>query len=595
MSETNLRWWNAKADELAGAVSRSINDMERTQLDVYERYYRLAFLYDPYDYLSRWWFPYEYQAFVTENICASNVDTVTSVVARSSTRPVFLTDEADWKTKRRASDLGRFAEGLAKKLRLDQHKSRIFKDAAIFGPGFLHQEMDAEGNLAGERFLPVEVRVSEEECLSQSPRHLHLLKYRDREWLAAKYPGKAKEIEAAPKDTSGSWFGISGLYATDQVLVRISYRLPIGTFGKPGYKAGRKVVSTGGLILLDEDYDDDRFPLSVLRWNERTTGWMGGGLVESLMGTQRTINKMNAAIDVQIDFHASPVTYVNVNDLAMVEKMRITKVGRFVPYAVAPPETKIPPVIAPEVVQRLVYLKQGSRENAGISDIHSHGALPARLETGAAIRESNDVASERFAIQEKAVEWWYLDCIEVALMLCKRNATKKLKTPDIGYSFSTIQRRIHWGEVDMGDIRYWIQAAPQLSRTLAGRMDTIAAWTNQGLISPDDARRLIRHPDLDSAMSLYDAYLDNIERTADLLLSGHYMPPDPRGPLEIGLDAMQRYYFRAVDDGAPEQDLENVRGWMDQAAFILSKRQAPQQAPAPMLPVPEGAANPLMG
>jgi hypothetical protein len=582
-----IRWWKRSREELASAITGEINTIESSQLDLYENYYYLAWLYDPYDYVSRQFFGYNLEARITENICTSNVDTVTSIAARQTIRPVFLTDEGDWSTKRLAVDLGRYAEGVAKLARLDECKARMFKDACVFGTGVRMFEMDEEGEITHERFLPIEVRVNEEECLTTSPRQLHLLKYRDREELMSRYPKRAAEIEATPRDATGTFFGLAGLNNADQIMVRYSFRLPIGKKGKPGYMPGRKVVSTREIVLLDEEYEDTRFPVAIIRWSERSTGWMGAGLVEQVQCIQETINKMHQAHDQQIDLHASPVTFVNVNDTAAATKMQTSGIGRLVPVMGEMPKTMIPPVIAPESERRLERLSELSRTNSGVSDMHAHGAMPKRLETGAAVRESNDVASERFAIPEKALERWYLDCIEVILMLCKRNAERKLKTPDIGYSFMVIKKRIKWGDVDLKDVAYQLQAAPQLSRTLAGRMDTIAQWQNSGLITPEMARSLIQHPDLDDAQNELNSYIDYLGRVAELLLDGHYVPPDPRGDLMgIGMVKMKGRYFEALNQGAEEESLEMIRTHLDQMAFLISKATPP--APPPGM----GAAPP---
>lgn len=594
MAET-LRWWKHPSSSLCDAITREIQLIETTQLDLYDQYYYLAWLYDPYDYVARQLYPYELQALVTENLCCSNVDTVTSVAARQTIRPVFLTDEGDWKTQRLAADMARYAEGITKLVRLDECKPRMFKDAAIFGHGLRMFDMDADGEITHERFLPIEIRVSEEECLTQAPRQMHLLKFRDREDLQARYPKKASELESTPREATGSFFGLGGLNNTDQIMVRYSWRLPIGKPGTEGYKAGRRVVSTRELILVDEPYEDTKFPVAVIRWTERSTGWAGMGLVETLQAMQRTVNKLHLAFDQNCDLHASPVTFCNFNDVGAANKMEVSGIGRMVPVMDSESVKFMqPPVFAPEAERRLERISDLSRTNSGISDMHAHGSMPARLETGAAVRESNDVASERFAIQEKALERWYLDCIEVILMLCKRNSLKKLPTPDIGYSFMHVKKRIKWGDVDLKDVTYQLQAAPQLSRTLAGRMDTISQWQSSGLISPQQAQHLIDHPDLDAAMGEIDAYLNYLDKVADMLLDGDYVPPDPRGDLAgLGLAKIKGRYFEALVNGASEERVETIRTHLDQMAFLISKAQMPPPGAAP--PGPPGMAGPPPG
>lgn len=595
------RWWKVKSEDprdLLTQITQDIALLESTQLDGYERFYRLAFLYDPYDYLGRIYFPAEYNVIVTENICAAGVDTVTSMIAKAKHRAVFLTDGANFTAKRQAADRGRYAEGLCKMVRLDERRPRIFKDAATFGTGLLRFEIDKDGGITHERFLPVEVRVNEQECLSQAPRNLHLLKYRDREDLMVRYPDKAEAIENASRDAGCFWFGIGPADATDQILVRESYRLPLGTKGKDGYRPGRKVISTDNLVLLDEPYDLPRFPIAVLRWNERTTGFMGKGLIEDLMGHQRTINKQNSAMDAQIDFHAAPVTYVQSNEIPYVTKMSfVPGVGRFVPYLANKPEISVPKIIANEVMARQEYLKRSYLETSGISTMHAHGEMPLkRAETGAAVAEMNDVTSERFSIQEQASERWYLDCIEVMFMLIKANAERDLAVPEVAFSFAHVAKRIKWKTVDMKDVVFQIQAAPQFSRTLSGRYQQIADWVNQGVITQDEGRHLINHPDLDSAMSLFDSYRTFIDKVKELLLDGEYVAPDPRENLALGLNLLTMGYFEAMDDGTPEDRVELIRTRTDQMAFLLAKQTPPAPPPGagPMPPEMGGAAPPQL-
>jgi hypothetical protein len=206
----------------------------------------------------------------------------------------------------------------------------------------------------------------------------------------------------------------------------------------------------------------------------------------------------------------------------------------------------------------------------------------------------NDITSERFSIQEQASERWYLDCIEVMFMLIKDNATKGLETPPVPFSFAHVAKRIKWRQVDNKDVVYQIQAAPQFSRTLSGRYQQIADWANQGVISPDEARHLINHPDLDSAMSLFDAYRTYIDRVKELLLDGEFVAPDPRENLALGLNWMVMAYFEALNDGAPEERVEFIRTWTDQAAFLLAKMQPPAPAPGDPMAAPQGAAPPPM-
>jgi hypothetical protein len=111
---------------------------------------------------------------------------------------------------------------------------------------------------------------------------------------------------------------------------------------------------------------------------------------------------------------------------------------------------------------------------------------------------------------------------------------------------------------------------------------------------------LINHPDLDAARDELNSYIEYLDKTADLLLDGDYVPPDPRGDLMQGMLKMKGRYFEAINNGAEEDRLEAIRTHLDQMAFLISKAQmpppgaAPPGAPGMAPPGPPGAGAPPM-
>lgn len=589
-----IRWQDAAKGEVSKHVFEYVSSVESSQTDIYERFLRCACLYDPYDRgnsgdlglgSNRWGGP---DTQVSENVCAANVDTVAAIISRAQPRARFMTDDGDWTTQRTARRLEWYAEGLGKQLEVGAKTQRGFKDGAIFGTGLLKIYADpVSSKVVVERVLVDEIVVDEGECKFSPPRQMHQRRLVDRDVLKARWPEKADVIDRAQTQEcsigSGSWRWWAGYrpVESNQIIVIESWQLPIGK------NPGRHTVCVDGAELEDEEWTKEFFPFAVFRWSDRTSGWYGIGLVERIAGHQRTLNKLNWQIDRQLDQHAVPTTYVPMGDIGIQVKTT-NRLGTIAGYRVAKPETIIPPAVSGETYKRAESIKASSFEESGVSRLAAASMKPAGLESAVALREYKDTTTERFAIQEQAYERFFLDTVWLAIDAAK----------DLGKDAPTIVRksragtkRLKWADVDMGEVRVQMAAASSLARTPAGRTQTVVEWAQAGVISQDEARRLLQHPDLERAMSLYTAALEDIERCIEDILDGDMLTPEPFQNLKMGIWRFQMAYLKAEGDGASEEILELLRTWIVQASHILLMATQQPEMPAPIGP----PAGPMPG
>jgi hypothetical protein len=136
-------------------------------------------------------------------------------------------------------------------------------------------------------------------------------------------------------------------------------------------------------------------------------------------------------------------------------------------------------------------------------------------------------------------------------------------------------RTMRWKDVDMGDVRVQMKAAANLSRTPAGRTQLVMEFAQAGIISTDQARRLLRHPDIEGELSLYTAALEDVEHTLDAIADGKVVMPEPFTNTAMAVWRGQNEYLKWSNDGAPEEILENLRQYIVQAAWIKSQASAP--------------------
>ena len=211
MSANATRWWEAEEGQKHTAVFDYVSEVERTQVDVFDRFIKLAALYDPNDpaVIRGGWWPKGVGSMsadtnMAENVVASAVDTVHAQISASEVSPRIQTDDADWSMQRRARHLQWYAEGLMKLLGINELAPDVFKDAAIKGDGLLYVYADHElKKICVERVLVDDIIVDDTECRAGKPRQMARRMFVDRDELIARFPDFEEEIERA-KNKIGS-------------------------------------------------------------------------------------------------------------------------------------------------------------------------------------------------------------------------------------------------------------------------------------------------------------------------------------------------------------------------------------------------------
>jgi hypothetical protein len=335
------------------------------------------------------------------------------------------------------------------------------------------------------------------------------------------------------------------------------------------------VISIENATLLDEDYHKPYYPFAMITWLSREGSFYGISLGERIAGIQRALNKRNWQIERTLDQSANLTTFVRPADGDI--RVRTTKIGNVVPIKGDYPQTPTPPAVHPETYKSRLDLRESAFEESGVSRLASQSKKPAGVDSGAALREYRDQTTVRFAPQEQDFEQLVLDAQWLALDACK----------DLGDEAPTIVRQsrwqpsIPWSKVDMGELKIQLAAASSTPRTPAGRMQQVIEWAQAGVISQDDARRLMDHPDLEGAMSLYTAALESIEEALELILDGEIIVPEPYDNLAMAMWRGTGRYDMARIAGAPEEVLESLRDYISQAAYLSAMQAENDNAAAP--------------
>jgi len=580
-------WQDAEKGAVHKKVLDHVASIEQAQLETFNRFLRLSYLYDPnngrmpsdVDERST-----RVDSQVTENFIASNVDTVYAAIAASDVSARFTPDDGDWETQRRARYLEFYAEGLRRLVGAADKGRRGFKDCALKGTGPVKVWVDEFDRIRCERLLIDNVVVDETECRDgREPRQMHYREVLSEDEALARFPGE--QAAAAIRSASGRgdlkadryWADYRPLNRDEVVIVESWYR-PIGVKGKKGYKPGRHTIVCDGFDLLDDKWHKDYFPIAVIRWSDKDAGWYGIGLAERIAGHQRANNKLNIQQDRCIDQFAFPMTWARVQEANLIVKT-VPRYGPLGLYKTEPPRTVIPPAVSPDLTNRRNDLRQSAFHEAGVSEMAAHAAKPAGFDSGAALREYRDSTSQRFSQQEKRYEEFQLD-ITLRLLECAKELGAK--APEVFRKSRFGAKKIKWSDVDMGEARIQMQAASDLSKTPAGRLQLALEWAQAGVISQDEARRLMRTRDTEETISIFTASLDHIIRVLDEGLDGNFITPEPYMNLRMAVWRGTMTLQKADDDGAPENILEIIRQFVDTASWMVAQSEATAPQVAPM-------------
>jgi hypothetical protein len=569
-------WWNQDTENVAHAQWEYLSLLDNEQTYRQEENFKFLRIYGSQnlDYL-RGFTParaIEYtstQNRITLNIVQSMIDTVVAKIAKNKPRPQVLTENGDFSQQRRAKKLSQFIEGQMYACEFYAKSAIAFLDACIFGTGVLKIYRE-EGEIKVDRIFIDEIKVDDRECIYGAPRQIHQEKWVHRDVLISMFPEQEVLIRAATSPQNSSYVAFRPS-APDMVLVKESWKLP----NKKGAKDGRHVMCIQNHTLFDETWEKDYFPFIFWRWGLRPLGFFGQGLAEQLQGLQIEINKILRTIQVSMHLVSVPKLFVEASS-KIVSAHLDNRIGSVIKYAGTMPTPGQLGIIPPELFAHLDRLYTRAYEIAGVSQLSATSAKPAGLNSGKALREYNDLETERFMTVAQRYEKCFLDAVPHMLDLAKE-IDEELREQG-GYKVKIKGKKfletIKWKDVNMDEDQYTMQVFPAsaLSSTPQGRLADIQELIQAGFMSKEDAMKLLDFPDLQNFYNYANAAVENIDKAIERMIEdGEYMTPEPYQNLAFGIERMQQAYLRYQNENAPEERLELLRRWMADARGLLER------------------------
>jgi len=574
-------WWNEDRNKVHEILFGILRFLDQNQKYIEERNKRAWRLYGNVNTLGLSSHSYMRESGqssqtdrVTLNIVQSMCDTVTQKIAKNKPRPMFLTEEGDREMRNKADLLNKFVEGQFYATNIYGESPKVFRDSTIFGTGAL--KIYRQGSeIKCERTFIDEIKVDEVEARYGTPRSMYQVKYMPKEVMVRLFPTYTQQILSC-KNAEESYASHASL--SNLVQVCEAWHLPSDKKANDG----RHVICIENVTLEDEKYKKDYFPFVFSRWSERLLGFYGQGLAEQLTGLQIEISKILKTI--QMAFHLNvPKMMVEANSKVVLNHLN-NQEGGIVRFFGTKPEWVHFQSVNPQTFEHLERLYSKAYEIAGVSQLAASSKKPAGLDSGKALRVFDDIDSERFILAGQAFEQFHLDAGKQFIDLGKEIFEEEGKY-EITAQTKKFIKKINWKDIDLSDDQYVMKCFPvsMLSKTPAGKLQDVQDLIQAGFIDKAHALELLDMPDLEAYTSRATAPLKDIEQMIDNMLDkGIYEAPEPYQDLQNGMPEVLSAYLKAKNDKVPEERLELLRRWMEQAQSTMNP-PAPSQPPQPSM------------
>ena len=592
------RWWELPEDEIARGVCDTGESLEQLDGERQEALIRHARLYENVEIDSLGGRYSEglvrqlalNSGFLSLNVGATCLDTITAKVTKNKPRPYFLTSGDSWAGQIKARNLDKWSRGYIYQSKFYQKARQVFVDGCEFGTGLLHVYPMPDKKLACERVLPSEIFVDELDGKYGEPRQMMRLKYVSRDILKRLYPKYAEEIDRAGRSSRIEDANAQQEVVDNTIQIWEAWHLPSGK----GARDGKHCIAIDNCTLFCEEWKVEKFPFVVYRFKKRTAGFWGKGVIETVQPVQVELNRGVRSMGQVLRRKGKGRTWVQVGSKVNVKGMTNSDGGEIGFYTGQPPVVDNSNATAAEDMQWIMFLHAQAFQLCGVSEMSAASKKPSGLDAAVALREFSDIESERFAVQHQDWEQFTLDFVELSIDLITNQFGWS------GYKVLVPGRRdlleVDWKDINLSRDAYVMQMWPtsSLPGTPAARLQRVEELRAKGYITDAAAKRLLEFPDIEAEMHLSNAIIDDADATISAILDNEtpeLRPLEPYQNLDMIIERANAAYLFARHRHCPEDRLRLLRQLIDTATAQKAATMAPPMMPGAPMPgaMPPGA------
>jgi hypothetical protein len=558
---------------------------------------------------------------VTFNVIRSAVATLSSKVGKNKILPRIATTNARWKKRKQSARVEKYVRGLFKQLNVNKHMELALINCILSGDGFV--KVCNDGNdISIERVLPDEVFVDYIDAYNGDPQAMYQIRIMNIRKVCSMCPEMEDELMSLQAGnhhllTLESVTSTGRRSRDDQVVVIEAWALGYGS------TPGRHVVTCGSIVLMDEEWDRDYFPIIRMQYNQPERGYYSQGIYQDVAPLQAELSftfkriadtqKLGSAFKVFVQRGSVPASRVTnaIGECIELDNMNDIKV-----FA--------PPALSGEQFAYVSQLKALTYEASGVSSLSAASKLPTGIDgaSGKALREYTDIETERFALLAQEWERAHERLATVLIKEIAKNGDFFVKS----FSRTSPLETIKFSDLklDIDDINVSVYPASSLPSRPEARFKAVQEWIEAGFIGKEAAMELLDSPDLDAFAEIENAPKTAVDTIIDDAIENQIKRNvEPFFDLQYLIEQATLFYnfvygeAEEINSNKTQTTLDILRELIEDASEMLKSLQpqpeggpmeAPMGLPAPApasgtmagiataegMPVPEGAALPPM-
>ena len=482
------------------------------------------------------------------NLVQSCADTLLNRITKHKPRPTFLTSNGDWDMMVKAQKLEKYVFGQFYRTNTYKKSKDAALQALVYGDGFV-KVYSENGNPIIEPCLTPELMFDERESVYGKPKSMFQMRLVSKEILQDLYPKLADKIENV--NPARSPFYMTGTNFASNLIPVIEYwKLPVGS------SKGEHWMVCEELELEQDEWKRKRFPFAQLGFVKNLVGPYHKGVAEIIKSHQIEVNRTLKRISDSLRLVASPKVLYDFQS-KIIKTHFNNDVGTMIGYAGTAPQFVIPPAVGPELFNHLQWTVQSAYQEVGVSELSAGSRKPAGLDSGKALREYQDIESERFSAFVTAWDDFHLDVADLLIEEASANSASVVLAPS-KYGAETIK----FSDVKIEKDCYIMQSYPSamLPKEPAGRLAYVQEMLGSKLIPPEIGASLLEFPDIESWTSLINSPIDDIKHTISYMIEkGEYLPPEENQKIDdISIAMMGGAYLKYKNQGCPQDRLDLI-------------------------------------
>lgn len=521
------------------------------------------------------------------NMVAISADVLKNKIYKNRPFLEWIPEAGKFKARLAAKDITGFTDALFAKLKVWPIIEQCGDDAMTYPAAFVKvsstpaipgwKGKKSERKIRIERVLAEEILLTPEEAGSFcAPRSMIQRVFVNREEAIYMY-GRNKdgsfneEVCRRLRNAPGVYPGFfdAGLQHKNIVALVEGWRLPF-----PDGKPGRHILAVGNIVLVDEEWERDRFPFAKMVFLDNGSSYMGQSLAEVTLPIQREIDRVSMTIAELERRNAWPRWAYSVSSKISPEMFA----G---PGFIVSADGSFPQLLAGAAVPKELYaerqqLKQDALQRNGISQNQSSGEKPEGLSSGIAILANIQIDDSRHVSTMQKQEDFVMDIGELIIDECESvNPRVELASG----------RELSWRDVADARKMARCRAFPmsRLPTLPSARAQQIQNWYDDGTIDRQQKAKLENMPDTQGFINLYKSSDDWIEWTLDTIVSsGKFSPPSPFASKKKQVEASQARFLYEATQETPDDRLMLLMQFNAAALELPEPAGAPPPGGPPM-------------